>query len=314
MSPPSRPTSQGFFQISQPTLLDILSDSAPSPYSLASFMAFLSQNHCLETLEFILDAERYSSTYAEVMSGQRQCAGDANQYLCSSWRKLMDAYLNQSAPHELNLPGPVQKRLLELPCDTVPPHPSELDEAVRIVHELINYSVLGPFLASVATTPEEELDADVAQFGQDSRRKQHLEPVPSRHEQPAWSPKTTFMPLFAGLHRHESALQPGSRTSFTNAADLGIMEAPCCTASPAAEPITPPTTPPTIDWGFGTSPNTFQRAINAHASGWKKMGEKLGIKPKSSRTKRGHNKSVTSAGSTTEVAQCSKPHRSSYPG
>jgi hypothetical protein len=313
MSPPSRPTSQGFFLNSQPTLHEILSDTAPSPYSLASFMAFLSQNHCLETLEFIIDAERYSSAYAEIMSGQRECAGDPNEYLCSLWRKLMDAYLNQSAPHELNVPGPVQKRLLELPCDTVPPHPSELDEAVRIVHELINYSVLGPFLASVATTPEEELDADEAQSGQHSRRK-YLEPVPSRHEHTAWSPKTTFMPLFAGLHRHDAGHQPSPGSSFVNAADLGIMDAPSRTASPAAEPITPPTTPPTADWGFGTSPNTLQRAINAHNSGWKKMGEKLGIRPKSSRSKRGHNKSVTSAGSATEAPQSSKPHRSSYPG
>jgi hypothetical protein len=293
-------------------LHEILSDTAPSPYSLASFMAFLSQNHCLETLEFIIDAERYASSYAEMISGQGERAGDANEYLCSLWRKLMDAYLNESAPHELNVPGPVQKRLLELPCDTAPPHPSELDEAVRIVHELMNYSVLGPFLASVATTPEEEWDADQAHIGRHSR--EHLEPVPHRHDHVPWSPKTTFMPLFAGLHRPDSGHTRNSGSSFVNAADLGIMDAPCRTAPPAAEPLTPPTTPPTGEWGFETSPNTLQRAINAHNSGWKRMGEKLGIKPKSSRTKRGHNKSVTSAASTTEAPDCSKPHRSSYPG
>jgi hypothetical protein len=62
--------------------------------------------------------------------------------------------------------------------------------------------------------------------------------------------------------------------------------------------MTPPTTPPSSDWTFGTSPNGISRAM--HASGWKKMGAKLGL-GKKSRSKRSQTTSVPSPGYGYEI-------------
>jgi hypothetical protein len=37
----------------------MLANAAPSPWTLGAFMQYLSENHCLEVLEFTTDASRY---------------------------------------------------------------------------------------------------------------------------------------------------------------------------------------------------------------------------------------------------------------
>src|SRR5947207_8465248 len=48
-----------------PTLHQVLHNESPPPYTLSSFMAYLSMMHSLETLEFLLDASRYRSNYQQ---------------------------------------------------------------------------------------------------------------------------------------------------------------------------------------------------------------------------------------------------------
>lgn len=47
----------------QPSLDEVLNNDAPYPYTLDSFTAYMSQIHCLEILEFILEGRRYRKTY-----------------------------------------------------------------------------------------------------------------------------------------------------------------------------------------------------------------------------------------------------------
>lgn len=43
----------------RPNLREILANTSPPPWTLAAFMAYLSNNHCLETLEFTMDSGRF---------------------------------------------------------------------------------------------------------------------------------------------------------------------------------------------------------------------------------------------------------------
>ena len=290
----SRPASLALYQISSstyispPSLQDILSNTAPPPWSLAAFMAFLSQNHCLETLEFTMDAERYRAAHSEIMTGDPAKMRDGNDHVCTLWQKLMNAYILPCGPRELNIPSPVRDRLLGLPATSTPPDPSELDDAVRIVYELMNDSVLVPFLQAVA--PHNEHQGHDEKEAHDSRQRRSILRGPkdstSSSDDSSRSPKAHFLPLF-GLSRSN---EPGSQSSpSTDAAELGLSDDCGSVGSPHNEPVTPPTTPPTPDWNAA---GPLQRAISAHNSGWKKVGQKLGINRKS-RGKR-QSTSVTS--------------------
>ncbi|PHH82366.1 hypothetical protein CDD83_3295 [Cordyceps sp. RAO-2017] len=230
-----------------PTLKDILVDAAPPPWTLSAFMAYLSQNHCMETLEFTLDSKRYADSYNQPCSDDSS-SREASQRLCDWWRKLMHIYIVPCAPREVNIPSRVRDRLLNLPHDLCPPHPSELDEAGRIIYELMNDSLLVPFLQSVAP----------------------LHNANSNEESPR-SP------------RHSAGRATGLPTTTAAQADSeGLTDDSDSNSPTALEPMTPPTTPPTSEYTFNTSPGGFQRAFAAHSKGWKKVGAKLGFNRKAS--------------------------------
>ncbi|CAN9268242.1 unnamed protein product [Alternaria alternata] len=161
-------------QCRKPNLQEILSNTAPPPYTLTSFMAFLSQNHCLENLEFTMDASRYRKHYSKMVNRHpgtpisplsEECG-----YVLMLWRRLIDAYIRESGPREVsahkkptlpqqdmpltqpqvNLPAEVRDQLLSLSDTYVPPHPSSLDSAVAKINELMEESVLVSFLNSVS--------------------------------------------------------------------------------------------------------------------------------------------------------------------
>ena len=261
--PSSRPTS-GFYTQSScssrsmmatrpPTLSEILLDTSPPPWTLSAFMAYLSQNHCMETLEFTLDSQRYATFYDQ-LAAEPQPSRESNERVCSLWAKLMQVYIVPCAPREVNIPARVRDRLLNLPFGPSPPHPSALEDAGRIIYELMNDSLLVPFLQSVAplqlASPSEE------RAGSPRRRSQNSGSRGSGH---------------------------AVRSSTYHTVDSDGLTDDSDSNSPAAlEPMTPPTTPPTSEYTFNTSPGGFQRAVAAHNKGWKKVGAKLGFSRKGS--------------------------------
>ena len=133
-----------------PTLAEVLENTSPAPWTLAAFMAYLSQNHCLETLEFTMDAQRYKTAYDQTKARAGHST-DGNDHLCSLWEKLVQAYLVPCAPREINIPSYVRERLLDLQPSQMPPRPEELAEAVDAVEDLMNNSVFLPFLQSLTS-------------------------------------------------------------------------------------------------------------------------------------------------------------------
>ncbi|GAO14880.1 uncharacterized protein UV8b_05043 [Ustilaginoidea virens] len=233
-----------------PTLSEILLDVSPPPWTLSAFMAYLSQNHCMETLEFTLDSQRYAAFY-EQLSETGSPSRENNARVSGWWDRLMQVYIVPCAPREINLPARVRDRLLSLPCGPTPPHPAGLEEAGRIIYDLMNDSLLVPFLQSVAPTPQICQNEELAQ---DHRRR-------SRH-----------LGLQADQPRRSAASPHSDFDSLTDDSDSN---------SPfSSEPMTPPTTPPTSEYIFNTSPGGFQRAVAAHSKGWKKVGQKLGFSRK----------------------------------
>ncbi|SCO84439.1 related to a-agglutinin core protein AGA1 [Fusarium oxysporum] len=69
-------------------------------------------------------------------------------YLRALWEDLLENYILPDGHREVNLPSEVRDRLLGFCSSDLLPHPSELDAAVKIVHELIEDSILPGFLNS----------------------------------------------------------------------------------------------------------------------------------------------------------------------
>ncbi|KAH7125001.1 regulator of G-protein signaling [Dactylonectria estremocensis] len=138
----------------RPTLSEILLDISLPPWTLRAFMAHLSQHHCRETLEFTLDAENYTSFYNQLVA-ESPISHDRTDCVNLLWQKLIRIYIAPCGPRQVNISSRERDHLLNLPCGPQPLHPSELDESRRIIYDLMNDSLLVPFLESVSPMQHE---------------------------------------------------------------------------------------------------------------------------------------------------------------
>lgn len=221
-----------------------------------------------------MDAERYRKAYEQIITNEGWIGDTGNEHVCQLWDKLMQAYIIPYSPREVNLPSHVRERLMSQTCSHSPPPPSELDEAVKIVYELMNDSVLLPFIESAMPTyGDVNMEGDSNEARQGRTRLRGADDAGARLEEPRQSLKL-IPKLTVGRSGNTSrcASACGERAERE-----GLTDDSGSAASPGTEPMTPPTTPPTSDWTFSTSPGGLQRAITAHNNGWKKVGAKLGL-------------------------------------
>ncbi|KAE9377792.1 regulator of G protein signaling superfamily [Stipitochalara longipes BDJ] len=324
--PPSRPLSLsipiGPYCPRRPTLQEVLSNTAPPPWTISAFTAYLSQNHCLETLEFTIEADRYTKQYQEMVGRDPNTPVSPQTPDFSNvrilWQKLLDNYITPNAPREVNLPSDIRDHLLSLPCTDLPPDPIALEPAVKIVYELMDESVLVPFLNSVApsrgpetvSTPWTSNESMSDTFMSGSLDERSLSPAKSRHQRDgsppssgtgadalsqSYSGPSTRHSLHSnitgalGLSRLSANLSGASSGEGVESMTDDSTDSPSPAGS-ALEPMTPPNTPPTSNAEFGdVSPGTSPHT--AH-SGWKKMGDKL--RWKKSRSGHGSGSSTTS--------------------
>ncbi|KAF5869259.1 putative regulator of g protein signaling domain protein [Botrytis fragariae] len=272
----------------RPTLQEVLSDAAPPPWTLSAFMAYLSQNHC---------HTRQRSILTTIPTDQD------SEYVRMLWRKLLDAYIAPNGPREVNLPSDVRDRLMHLPNIYEAPDPRELDQAVKIIYELMDESVLVPFLNSIAppsrasehspwASNESFVDAAAMAESLDERSMSHSrlrtrkgspplsgDKISHSHSLPSQRPPQ-HPHLTAALGRVTSARLSTFMSGSSGTSSIESESLTDDTDSPSPmEPITPPTTPPTSDTGFvSDSPGTSPRHSREGSVSWKKMGAKLGFK------------------------------------
>lgn len=286
----------------RPTLPDVLSNSAPPPWTLSAFTAYLSQNHCLENLEFTMDAERYREKHEALVA---QMAGvsyapeiEESKYVRMLWNRLLDAYIIPDGPREINIPSSVRDQLLSLPNHSMPPAPEELSPAVKIVYKLMEEGILISFLNEAPSQPRaprppvkiNSLQGYMRKRGgsDSSTEKKPNRSKSRRRASPSASAETPF-----SASDPTGRLTPAVNISKTNrtashtssgSGDPGMMtDESTGLDSPAKDPLTPPHTPPSSDFGGG-SPK--QRSDLT----WKKM---LGWTKKSSNQSMREHRSPT---------------------
>ncbi|KAI5809558.1 RGS domain-containing protein [Peziza echinospora] len=300
------------YSLRRPTLADILSNTAPPPYTLSAFMAYLSQNHCLETLEFTMDASRYRKHFNSLTPiGSASSVGhdtESCQYVRMLWQKLLDAYIAPNGPREVNLPHGIRETLLNTPNHTMPPPPESLDPAVNIIYELMEESVLMPFLNSCAPFPtyptptpwasasSEDLHL-TGSLDERALRRNHMgqsgSPSMDRMSN-SYSPSSSSSP--SGNSRHMSPFSPAvgwprqhplPQESFSSSSYMPNTSGDSVATTNTDEymggmgaggdmlfsPMTPPSTPPMSD--SAGSPK-----YGKGETSWKKMTGKLSWKRK----------------------------------
>ena len=311
-SVPSRPRSiiaprPGY---TRPLLTDVLANNASPPYTLSAFTAFLSQNHCLETLEFVLEARKYQQRYDKVAA---QLAGFPMNFdsaevreLEYHWRKIIDVYLSPGSLREINLPSEERDQLLHVPYTVRPPPPELLEPAVKRMYDLMQESLWMPFLhqyqsqssipviqtnGPISPDPSEGLwDLSRASTERSERRKS---PHPSLHKKHSpllgsdthlsRSPPTGgHRPLSSALTSalHKSSAGTGRLSQQVSHTSVGSSGRECAltddsgSLSPGLseiDPMTPPTTPPSSDIGLGIHQGGHSPKSRSDSGAWKRL-------------------------------------------
>lgn len=300
----------------RPTLEDVLNNKAPSPFTLAAYTAFLSQQHCLETLEFTTEAKKYAEKYDEASA---HLAGmplnvdtEEGWELIQDWTRIMDIYVKPGAPREINLPSEERDELVDLSYELRPPQPEALEPAVRRMYDLMSDSIFIPFCNSLKQLPYAQTynamsdftsagDFEPSRLTFDERAMHHR--VPSRRRrspphtsaavfEPSRSPPNTHRPTQSSSLSSALGRQTGPRLSTHVSHSSAVSESALTDSSggpespPSGEPesaITPPTTPPTSELGLAhTSHASALASLQAAKSqrsesgGWKKAMKLFG--------------------------------------
>ncbi|CAI7566634.1 unnamed protein product [Penicillium pancosmium] len=146
--------SQSYRVAWRPTLDEVLNNTAPPPYTLSAFTSYLSHNHCLETLEFILEAKRYREKFSSFLEPAKDSIVATNHStninLSLLYQILLETYIFPGAERE------VRDDLLQNKIFSTPPLPETLDLAVRSIRDLMEDSIFDAFVNSASTYIYEE--------------------------------------------------------------------------------------------------------------------------------------------------------------
>lgn len=130
---------------------NMLAGRTVAPYDFESFVDFPSRNHCIETLDFLPEANAYSDSYytSEASTGQEQTS-PLTRPLVKRWKFMMRTYIFPGSPYELSIPESIRTELLKNHnVISSPPRPTELDSTVHHARELLADGAFVSFVNSI---------------------------------------------------------------------------------------------------------------------------------------------------------------------
>jgi hypothetical protein len=258
------------------------------PYTLAAFTAYLSQNHCLETLEFVTDVDRYTERYKNLAAGiDAKVEADFEELslLHSLWQRMMETYIKPNGQREVNLPSDVRDHLLSAKAENgMPPGPEKLTEARQRIFDLMDESVLMTFITEVtpkAPSINEGIFSDsddaasvkgVTRSTSQRTRRRKQSPANMEVKSYPFGSAGSRISYHSG-HNRDRLIASHTNTS-SGSSEMVLAEDAGNLASP--EPMTPPTTPPSSDLGSprSRSENTWNR-IMGRLGPRKKSGNRM---------------------------------------
>lgn len=297
----------------RPTLDDVLNGRAPAPFTLAAYTAFLHQQHCLETLEFVTEAKKYAEKYDEYAAqshGMPMTTETSEGFeLQQDWIRIMDVYVKPGAPREINLPAEERDDMVDEPIEPKPPRPEALDPAVQRMRDLMSDSIFIPFCNSVKAVPHAATynaladiarpnyadpmpltydDRNLAQRERRSKPAQRRSPAPtSSGFQPSRSPPQTTnksSALTSGLNRSSNPRLTTHASHTSNTSESAMTDDSVSGGSSYRgdldSNLSPPLTPPTSDVpqpqasSYGSAAYP-QGPKRTESKGWKNMGMKI---------------------------------------
>ncbi|CAD0024230.1 unnamed protein product [Aureobasidium pullulans] len=127
---------------------DILANRVPTPWTYASFVAYLSDNYCLEILQFALAAAQYKERYDFVSSipGRRvSLPSQESQDLLILWTSLVETYLLPDGEREVNLPSQIRDPIIYYTLEQRAADPQVLESAILATWELMEGLILSSY-------------------------------------------------------------------------------------------------------------------------------------------------------------------------
>jgi Regulator of G protein signaling domain len=219
-----------------PTLNEVLNNTAAPPYTLSSFMAYLSMMHSLETLEFLLDASRYRTEYKHTVGNLSSDSIPATdiERLQLMWYRLIDAYIEPGGSRQVNLPSSITEPLLHTRAEFSPPEPDLLDSSTTHVYNLMRDGVLASFIAH----------CDVLQAPPITKKPTLKRPSMFRHNSTSSAPISIPYPISPQRRTFPTSVSSVDDESWEEGAESDDAE---MSSSGRMSPMTPPLTPPPQD-------------------------------------------------------------------
>lgn len=258
-----------------PSLEDILNDKSAYPYNLTAFVGFLSQNHCLETIEFILDVQKYKQAHEKSFN--------SIDVLVMMWQRIINTYIQTDSPKELNLPSEVKAKLMALNSDP-PPEPACFDEAVLHVKDIMKENAYRPFIVSVKAMGNKNNTNESSHPPTSHCVETCLQPLSNIMISPFGSNDSTVDSTKSDCSWHQPESWNSDCLSKSSSVESLFVgdEAQGLSRKCRTNPMTPPESPMCcLDYNtrFSVSSpansESSQPAIPRHHSHWRKMSQRL---------------------------------------
>lgn len=178
-------------QYTIPTLDEIISPHTHltdcGPYNRGSFVHFLSNSHCMENLEFVVELDRFLQNSHHAASAKDFCDDSIRDHdrLNHQWLVIFRVFLRPDAIKEVNVSYQIRRNLHE---EVIPPH-KELLHIRSLIYELL----LDSFNEFVNYTRESTNDR--------TTRRRRLEIVPPEFKTSGGDRSNNYAVVFENVPR-----------------------------------------------------------------------------------------------------------------